>query len=349
MSRRQDLQALWDTLSSGQVDERPSRIEVLCRKIEGYLQETATFVHFAEGRANAVFKILPHGLDLAHHQSPENEFADALVRVPKKIEGTDPHNYKRLQKFRETMIEPAVGVEYLVPQLLMKLSEAQVDDMNEKRTASGKAKDDSTIEPGDAMLIQDMTPRTGQLGLEFKPKWLAQSPIAPADATRCRTCAREAYRNSQKAAQGKSFTPPVCPLGLLHDDPAVVLETIAQMAPASWSRADHARLRVAFDTSRILHKLRDVQTSGDPGNTMFENPNDPDFGLAMTMRDCTCFVRMPEADGEGDVEIKLADVDEKNWVSKQEYWQESHNNLVNSGFYHGTERPRMETHCVLGM
>ncbi|KAK7951696.1 uncharacterized protein PG986_007424 [Apiospora aurea] len=338
-----DTQSLWDALSGAYDDEDAGRRDAVIEHATDRLQEAGSFVHVAEGRANAVFRVCA----AADGDGDGDGIGKDLL--PGKIEGAHPYDYERLQKFRATMIVPAVGARHLVPQLLVRVTEAQAAAMNRTRAASGRAKDDSTIEgPGFAMLIQDMTPAPArqQLGMEFKPKWLAQSPIAPAGAKRCRTCAREAYRNSQKLAAAAA---PVCPLGLLHDDPDVVLRAIARFAPSSWTPADHERLRRALATTGLLTKLRDVQTAGDPGNTMFDNPEDPGFGLAMTLRDCTCFVRMPKDDSDDEVEIKLADVDEKNWVSKKEYWQKSHNNLVDSGFYHGTEEPHMETQCVLQM
>lgn len=355
-----DTQSLWHALSGAyEDDEGAGRKEAAVQRATDRLQDAKTFVHVAEGRANAVFR--------ACDAEGEDLLPGGLLRVPKTIEGAHPYDYERLQQFRATMIVPAVGPHHLVPQLLVRVTEAQARAMNETRTASGKAKDASTIEgPGFAMLIQDMTPSpaAAQLGMEFKPKWLAQSPIAPEGAKRCRTCAREAYRNQKLLAKAKqqqqdqdqdqsskaAAATPVCPLGLLHDDPDVVLRSIARFAPSTWTPADHERLRRALAASGLLTKLRDVQTRGDPGNTMFDNPEDPGFGLAMTLRDCTCFVRMPkEDDGQGEVEIKLADVDEKNWHSKKEYWQKSHNNLVDSGFYHGTEEPHMKTNCMLQM
>ena len=46
-----------------------------------------------------------------------------------------------------------------------------------------------------AMLIADMSPRTDQEKLvEFKPKWLLQSPSAPPRSSKCRTCALKAMR-----------------------------------------------------------------------------------------------------------------------------------------------------------
>ncbi|KAK8049309.1 hypothetical protein PG994_011039 [Apiospora phragmitis] len=368
-----DTQSLWDALSGAYDDDDAGRKEAAAQRATTRLQEAERFVHVAEGRANAVFRAC--ATDGGGDEGEgEDLLPGGLLRVPKKMAGAHPYDYARLQRFRATMIVPAVGARHLVPQLLVRVTAAQARAMNAARQASGHAKDDSTIEgPGAAMLIQDMTPAAhSQLGMEFKPKWLAQSPIAPPGAKRCRTCAREAYRNSQKLAQQrqkqqeqqegeedgqaqhepKAVDAPVCPLGLLHDDPDVVLRAIARFAPPSWTPADHECLRRSLAASGLLTKLRDVQTAGDPGNTMFDNPEDPGFGLAMTLRDCTCFVRMPKDDNDDDnneVEIKLADVDEKNWVSKREYWQKSHNNLVDSGFYHGTEEPHMETQCVLQM
>lgn len=297
--------------------------------------------YVAEGRANVVFRMTP----LGSVKEDSGIFADALFRVPKATPGATPHSYDRLQHYRDTIIEPAVGAQFLVPQLLVEIPDHQAQILNQKRDP--RHKDKSVILSGRAMLIQDMSPLSAnQLGLEFKPKWLAQSPIAPADATRCRTCAREAYRNGQKLQAGKPISPPVCPLGLVHNDPAVVLDTIKLLAP-KWSKSDQIRLREAFEKTQVFLKLRKLQMDGDPGNTMFTNPESPKFGLAMTLRDCTCFVRLSKDATDPKVEIKLADTDEKNWEYKQEYWQKSHNNLIDNGFYHEKEMPPIETHCLL--
>lgn len=332
----QVLQSGLRSLATGADLERPDAL----RQVVEDLIKDAKFVYVNEGRANAVFQIVPsHG---------GHQLDGWLLRAPKEVEGTSPHSYEELQRYREQLVGPRVGARHLVPQLLVSVPASANGILNSERDLHSRRREpDSSIAEGYAMLIQDMNPLTeqGDLGLEFKPKWLAQSPIAPSDAKRCRTCAREAYRNGEKLAEGKKTKPPVCPLGLVDSDPAVVLETIRLLAP-DWSPEEQDRLQQAFSSSGIFHKLRDLQVQGDPGDTMFTNPQDEDFGLAMTLRDCTCFVRMPKS-ADGDIEIKLADVDRKNWESKAEYWQHSHTNLVENGYYHGTESPRMETACLI--
>ncbi|KAK9774304.1 putative Inositol-pentakisphosphate 2-kinase [Seiridium cardinale] len=337
--RRDNDKLLWSGLkvlsTGGKIDHQ----DALREAVEN-ITRNADFEYVAEGRANAVFKVVP--------RQGDDYLAGWLLRVPKHVDGALPHSYEELQQFRERVVAPKVGTKHLVPQLLVRVPARATTAMNTERDLRSRRKEaSSSVAEGYAMLIQDMNPLPWRedIGLEFKPKWLAQSPIAPPDATRCRTCAREAYRNGEKQAEGKTTKPPVCPLGLVASDSTVVLETIKLLTP-NWSSSEQDRLQRAFSSSGIFQKLRDLQVQGDSGDTMFTNPQNENFGLAMTLRDCTCFVRMLRA-GEGEVEIKLADVDRKNWESKAEYWQHSHTNLVDNGYYHGTETPRMATRCLL--
>ena len=69
----------------------------------------------------------------------------------------------------------------------------------------------------------------------------------------------------------------------------------------------------------------------------------------MTLRDCTCFVRIP-ADASAPVEAKLADLDKKNWAAKLGYWQATERRLIEGGYYAGWEGPPPEgvrTDCQL--
>lgn len=325
-----------DVLAEG---GKPGHQDELREAVESLIKNS-DFIYVAEGRANAVFEVQPRQAD--------DLLAGWLLRVPKKVEGALPHSYEELQRYRERVVAPKVGTKHLVPQLLVSVSPVATEALNTERELRSQRKEPhSSVAEGHAMLVQDMNilPGHNDIGLEFKPKWLAQSPIAPPDSTRCRTCAREAYRNHEKQAEGKKTKPPVCPLGLVASDAREVLQTIKLLAP-DWSPSDQEHLQRAFSESGIFQKLRDLQVEGDPGNTMFNHPENESFGLAMTLRDCTCFVRMPKS-ADGRVEIKLADVDKKNWESKADYWQDSHTNLVEHGYYHGTETPKMATSCIL--
>ncbi|GAW11142.1 hypothetical protein ANO14919_004840 [Xylariales sp. No.14919] len=301
--------------------------------------ENVKFEYVAEGRANVVFSVW----EWKDPTAPKGRFEGTLLRVPKATLGVTPCDYKTLQDFHESQVEDRVGRQHLVPQFLIRISAEVAGILHKKRNKT----DESEIRAGYAMLIQDMSVSPGYSVLEFKPKWLAQSPIAPSDSRRCRTCAREAFRNNQKHAKGEAVTMPLCPLGLVHENPAVVVGTVKRLAP-EWTELDQKRLSDAFERSGILKKLRELQTKGDPDRALLDNPSDPGFGLAMTLRDCSCYVRMPTDVNIG-VEIKLADVDKKNWEEKQTYWQESHWNLVNNGWYTCQEQvdTPVSTECVL--
>ncbi|KAI1331292.1 inositol-pentakisphosphate 2-kinase [Xylariaceae sp. FL0255] len=313
-------------------------------------QPKLDYKYVAEGRANAVFSIW----DVQNPNKHERLLEGTLLRVPKHKPGVTACDYKTLQEFHQTRVEPRIGSQHLVPQILIEISDSVAKKMNSSREKLGTRDkgDGSEVKAGAAMLVQDMRESPGYSVFEFKPKWLAQSPIAPKDAKRCRTCAREAYRNSQKQARGKTIEVPICPLGLLSKNQGIVKITIQRLAPEpKWNDKDRSRLLQAFDESGILTKLQQLQQEGDPGDTLLNNPSDEGFGLAMTLRDCSCYVRIP-TDTTKDIEIKLADLDKKNWRAKQDYWREGHENLISGGWYTREEtidgKP-IETHCAMGL
>jgi inositol-pentakisphosphate 2-kinase len=301
--------------------------------------EKVDFKYVAEGQANVVFSIW----ELNGSTTAKGRFEGTLLRVPKATLGVTPCDYETLHDFHENQVKDRVGRQHLVPQVLIRISAEVAGTLNTRRNKI----DDSMILAGYGMLIQDMSESPGYSVLEFKPKWLAQSPIAPLDAKRCRTCAREAFRNSQKQAKGGAVSVPICPLGLVHENRAIARDTIKRLA-SKWTEEDRERLADAFQKSGILNKLRELQTKGDPHRALLDSPSDPDFGLAMTLRDCSCYVRMP-VDANKAPEIKFADVDKKNWEKKQTYWQESHWNLVNNGWYTCEEQvdTPIVTECLL--
>lgn len=376
------MEAIWEKLSrplppSGS-DPEPIVTSEVSEDLTALLSRYQ-FEYLAEGRANVVFSIRDVAAAATGDPTPpppRGQFLGTLLRVPKTTPGVTPCDYETLQRFHEEAVERRVGRQHVVPQILVSISQGLADrlDAGLRRDSTRGDHDhdndndhEKKIHPGPAMLVQDMGPSPAYpLALEFKPKWLAQSPLAPPGATRCRSCAREALRNAQKIQAAATSAaspppppplPPVCRLGLVHDDPAVFQATVDELAaPWGWSEADRARLAAGLRASGVLERIRELQVSGDPERTLFERPEDPDFGLAMTLRDCSCFVRMTSAGGGGggsggrggEVVVKLADVDKKNWEEKQTYWQKSHLNLVQGGWYVGEEEPPIETHCLLG-
>ncbi|KAI0887423.1 uncharacterized protein GGS22DRAFT_109336 [Annulohypoxylon maeteangense] len=350
------LKDIWSELSQplpagllGAEHNRPSTIVSKKEVYElSYILQMSEFTHLAEGRANAVFRIR----EPKDPSVPAGFFRGTLLRVPKDTPDVVPCDYESLRDFREDFVDVHVGRQHVVPQILVRITQVVATALNARRDYALRAKgvkgDTSIILPGYAMLVEDMGPTPDCKALEFKPKWLAQSPMAPSDATRCRTCAREALRVGKLRKKGfRAIPTPVCPLGLLHADHAVVMSTIERLTPSpTWTDQDRKRLAKAFRDSGVLERLRDLQEEGDSGDALFTRPFDARFGLSMTLRDCSCFVRVP-IDPDAPVTIKLADVDKKNWRQKQSYWQRRHNDLVDDGWYHGTEKPPVETACVL--
>lgn len=188
-----------------------------------------------------------------------------------------------------------------------------------------------------------------EIMIEFKPKWLTQSPSAPASASRCRNCARSALR--LRVGDNRTSTPArLCPLDLLlcRDDAAALDRVMAALAssvdPAS---PQHERLRQWFRTNTLIPQLRDAQRCLDPVGPLTAETNEPDFLRAMTLRDCTCYVRV-SLDAGMPVEAKLGDLDMKNAAVKERHWREVEQTLRDSGCYVEEETPRQTTLCSLG-
>lgn len=194
--------------------------------------------------------------------------------------------------------------------------------------------------------------------LEFKPKWLAQSPNAPPSATRCRNCAREAFKHHTKP---DSKTPAIlCPLSFLicNTSSSAITNILKHLSPLDnlpnpktptlQSHHYHQlhQLTSWLQTNKLIPRIRAAQLVNDLTGPLRADAHDAQFQLAMTLRDCTCFLRIP-ADPNAPVEAKLADLDKKNWGVKLEYWQATERRLIEGGYYEGREQPRQETDCQL--
>jgi inositol-pentakisphosphate 2-kinase len=232
-----------------------------------------------------------------------------------------------------------------------------------------------SLDPDEALsfLIQDMRPRSGSNGKEilihFKPKWLTQSPCAPAKtARRCRTCALAASR-------GKHRTTDYCPLALVSGDGSLIRKAVSKILDANGlglaESVTRARIFGALtqyfspgsEGSGILEMLRDAQRTLDP-NGFLAVPTTRDLNpLAMTLRDCTLFLRItlptlpPDSPGTNilstfRIDGKLGDLDIKTATEeKVRKWLFDEWILVQRGWYEGIERleegRRKETGCCL--
>ncbi|KAJ4375991.1 Inositol-pentakisphosphate 2-kinase [Neocucurbitaria cava] len=190
------------------------------------------------------------------------------------------------------------------------------------------------------LLLPDMSPVPDvSISLEIKPKWLLQSPTAPASAVRCRTCAMQVAIPKHREIY-------LCPLRLVYG-------TQPDLRDWAWYvLADHfgGTADVSKDTqkqvmvSRLVRRLIDYLVVGD-GRTLLlhiqyleskldpqgilkreqVHPNDVfdrNSRLAMTLRDSSWFIMIPFA-VNAPITSKLGDLDFKSgeklvdWADKE--------------------------------
>ncbi|KAK4169479.1 hypothetical protein QBC43DRAFT_307815 [Cladorrhinum sp. PSN259] len=341
------------------------------------------FTFIGEGAANLVFElVIDSGVKLDNNVKAI--FQENLLRVPKA--GAKTHNHQELQQYWESTISPLFPPSNLVQQRLVKLGGPSVisklnstlDKEAQTRRHDFKGTRVANAEYG--MLVEDMRAKspTSSFAIEFKPKWLAQSPNAPSKSLRCRTCAREALRSHTK---GKSKNVP-CPLDLIvcNDNNTNNNNKNSSIAPASYSIEEMNKALTALLTSLLR------TSSPSPANSNPENPDprltqwlqkntllpsllnaqvlndttgpldpssDPEkLALAMTLRDCSVYLRIPPSSSDDDlkqpVEAKLGDMDKKDVERKLSYWRELEMELIRGGYYEGKEVPRQRIgSCVL--
>lgn len=180
--------------------------------------------------------------------------------------------------------------------------------------------------------------------IEMKPKWLLQSPSAPRDSLRCRTCAVRLHRRLLDAAYDSAHLP--CPLLMASNDWEDRTDFVSQLIPEDkldeWYVAPLMRWFKATPghtagPKRLVAHLRRVQQQLDTDGPLTAGVDDEDFRLAMTLRDCSIFLRVLRR-GHGQapkVVAKIADLDKKNSEAKTAYWRRTEEGLVSGGAYAG--------------
>lgn len=184
------------------------------------------------------------------------------------------------------------------------------------------------------LLLTDMTPKEGDILLQLKPKWLAQSPSAPLEAKRCRTCALRARRASHQVRTATDAQA-TCPLKLVSEV-TVDREQTAEAITSDEQLRDY----LVNEARPVLLQLRLWQSKLDPEGilqvkdeqTMF------DYCKAMTLRDCTLFLRR----SGGQIEARFADLDIKQ-PEKFATWKKVEHELISGGWYTNTENEAFRT------
>lgn len=278
---------------------------------------------------------------------------------------------KSYEYFNET-IRKLFDEENLVGQELVELPADLLDVLNNhlvhKETVGSRphTRHKTYLDKSEALglLIDDMTPRPGKnFMVEFKPKWLAQSPNAPLLSLRCRTCAlRGLMYQMRESRPGLSKETAWCPLSLVQGNDSDIQRTIAvilskQAFFASLDGQTKQRVTdivhkyLVGDGRQLLQKLADHQKKLDSHGVLCEVAKDSvntDLLTAMSLRDCTFYLRF-SWDHPNHVEAKFGDLDAKHpALTKFGYWRGMERSLVNSGFYVGEEKNQVpEKACLL--
>jgi len=260
--------------------------------------------YLAEGGANVVYKIVVPGMiapECAKGMEGEPGYTGKLLRLRKLIDSGTP--YQETMRNFESQIRPLFRDDELVDQVLVRLPRGFITYYNEKLRADEvcgrrpQNRHEVYLAPKEpfGLLITDMTPATqsGACLWEFKPKWLLQSPSAPINANRCRTCALREMKNCDARQAGKREHRSFCPLDLVSDNFEDVLRATRFM------KGSHGRIRVArflYRNSTSL-KLQECQRKINAVGLAGLQAHFLERATSMTLRDCTMFVKVNDVDG----------------------------------------------------
>lgn len=259
-----------------------------------------SLVYLAEGGANIVYRIIIPESRGNDSGSGREIYRGKLLRLRKGIESGTP--YIETVRCFDTQIRTLFRDDELVGQELVKLPRNFVascnerlreDESNGRRPKKRHGVYLSTKEPF-GLLITDMSPSpdSGACLWEFKPKWLLQSPSAPSNAKRCRTCALRDMKSQFALQKADKPQGGLCPLDLLSDDFEVVLRAARLLKGPPHGRTRLAKLLYQHPT---LLKLRDCQRQLNAVGLPGLQANLRDRAVSMTIRDCTMFIKVRDA------------------------------------------------------
>ncbi|KAF2843074.1 hypothetical protein M501DRAFT_56339 [Patellaria atrata CBS 101060] len=334
-----------------QLDGDPPAIHPRGRK---YQQQSEIVLEYhKEGGANVLYRIQPSAqgtIDPAHRT-----WINQLLRLRKdNISSISVDSYHRTIK-KNFESDDIVRSELVIchPSIIdaLNLELKQLEDDGIRPTK--RLNQFISVKDLHGMLMPNMlAPAEGVYTIEMKPKWLLQSPTAPPNARRCRTCAKAA-RDNCKAPQrqwgGRVHL--YCPLALVSDDEELVtpvIRTLFKTAHVSFennalcSQDRIINLLTSYFTGsgdglRLLKQLQDLQAKFDPDGAMGIAPDLEKLAFAMTLRDCSMFLRF-SGDCDRPVEARLADLDPKPTEGKLSYWRKLEEQLTDEGWYTGTEK-----------
>ena len=287
--------------------------------------------YLAEGAANVVYRIRPPDMtsdpSTAADLQFENYEYDSDTPLPTEISPLqlDPRLKGKLVRLRkhlphampvedsqrhfETIIRPLFSDENLIESELFQMSPSLLKDCNSKLRKMEKSDIRPakrwgvylTESPRYGCLITDMTWLVDDktVSLEFKPKWLVQSPTAPAGSKRCRSCALRAMKKAGCTNQPETSNAGSCPLNLMSSDKTkikIFLDYVMESNSKRPSQDVQRRLIDFLYQNTLLERVKRLQMDLDPHGVFKADLMSSDFLAAMTLRDCSLFLRVSRHD-----------------------------------------------------
>jgi inositol-pentakisphosphate 2-kinase len=283
------------------------------------LPSTAKLTYLAEGGANVVYQVdIPYDPERASGDDsngpktpPPSELESWQVDEPgwpHQAEGTvlrlrkgvlHARSVVEAEKLFDKHVAPLFKAEHLITQHLVRVPEnvhvslnAQLKQAENDGTREEARRASYLRNDGYGLILQNMNywpPGTQGVTLELKPKWLLQSPNAPLDAKRCRTCALMAMR---RKPQG------FCPLGLASGNAAEVeralkpLKEAGSMVRNEALRRDVVEQIAASSRDGVIAQIRAAQQRLDTRGALGVKEASDSLLAAMTIRDCTLYIRV---------------------------------------------------------
>ncbi|KAF3012465.1 Inositol-pentakisphosphate 2-kinase [Penicillium rubens] len=322
-------------------------------------------VYLAEGGANVIYRFvrkpvlarkdpkrpLPPPTHDTDHCNLPTQLKGKLLRLRK--ETAADISYTEIVRNFDTIIRPLFNPEELVDQTLVRLPEGLIASCNEQlRTAElNGARPEKRhgsylcLHEPFGLLITDMTTAgdPGTTLAELKPKWLNQSPSAPATAHRCRTCALRDMKNRESQLLGRKEQRSFCPLDLVSEQYENVLRATGSIKGCK----DRSRLARILYRNPTLQRLQSLQKTERDVGLHGPAAQSREMSLAMTLRDCTMFVKIPH-DERSSIEIRLGDLDLKTGAGgKAGYWRDLETRLIDQGWYRGSNISQNSGECAL--
>jgi len=323
------------------------------------LTDDVRITYLAEGAANIVYRLSGPGSD--------DGWTGKLLRLRKDVKTAEPviQTHANFVSYLQPLL-PEENV--LHHQLLLLTSSNIISRLNQQL----KAWEAGKWHPGHSgsrpsrrqgvylakdnfgLLIDDMSPAADEHLIQFKPKWLRQSPNAPPASKRCRVCALRARRNAEALRNNPpiSSLPDFCPLTIVSQSQDALEYAALSLLTLIASDKDHPdrdnqtrRLKEWIKTTSLFRDLEALQRLYDPEGVlgMTDDKDDMKLRVAMTLRDISVYIILPHNTHQP-IRAQIADLDLKS-SKKFESWMRTEEELVSEGWYEGIEDVRQPVNC----